>query len=553
MLVSSSNQGGSWTPEQRVNDDPPGLENRRPFIVADALGHVHAFWHDSRLPGMGSNASLTSVFGTTSRDGGATWTPNYCTTDELSFFSFNTLAIPNLGDYNQAAAAGGVVHPAWSDQRLSTGDVRVPNTNAYSAGLGPEVYTTGIIFAHSVSCPGNYEICAANRTATANYAITNNGTVPDRYDWTYNDTQGWTGGPVSGTTAVLDPGQSEQVTVTATLPLACSYPASSSTVTFTATPVGAPYDGKSCTSVVSFTPMAFEFSPNTLNLRSSGMWVTGVLTPSTPYTPADIVIGSIRLNGVPVDPDAPTSIDSGTLTVKFNRAAVELTVNDGNNVPVAVTGTVGSHCFVGSDCIRVIRAVVSAPAAGSQLAVGTVTQVRWQTPSGVQVQSVAILHSHDGGDTWSLVDRGLPDTGSYDWTVPNTPTDQNKLAVVLVESSDETGYIVNGVLGVSGTFVIEGVLGVNDRGPVVFALRGVLPNPAQSALRVTFSLEGSKPATLALYDVSGRQVSSSRVDELGPGWHTMALGERSSLAAGVYVVRLTQGGRTLSTRAALIR
>ena len=164
---------------------------------------------------------------------------------------------------------------------------------------------------------------SANRTATANYAITNNGTVPDRYDWTYNDTQGWTGGPVSGTTAVLDPGQSEQVTVTATLPLACSYPASSSTVTFTATPVGAPYDGKSCTSVVSFTPMAFEFSPNTLNLRSSGMWVTGVLTPSTPYTPADINIGSIRLNGVPVDPDTkdrrPTQAALAEITAYRDR------------------------------------------------------------------------------------------------------------------------------------------------------------------------------------------------------------------------------------------
>jgi hypothetical protein len=58
---------------------------------------------------------------------------------------------------------------------------------------------------------------------------------------------------------------------------------------------------------------------------------------------------------------------------------------------------------------------------------------------------------------------------------------------------------------------------------------------------------------LALFDVSGRQLAVRRVNGMGPGWHTVALGGRSNLPAGVYVIRLTQDGRSLTTRAAVVR
>jgi hypothetical protein len=239
--------------------------------------------------------------------------------------------------------------------------------------------------------------------------------------------------------------------------------------------------------------------------------------------------------------------------VKFNRVAVELTLSEGDHVPVIVTGTIGSQGFSGSDYIRVRRAVVSAPAAGSRLTAGSVTQVRWQMPSGITVESVALLFSLDGGGIWSLIARGQPNTGVYDWTVPNVRADQAKVAVVLVESADETGDLVDGVLGVSEAFSIDALVGVGDGGPAQFALRGATPNPAQDELQVSFGLADSKPATLGLFDVSGRQLAARRVDGMGPGWHTVTLGGRSSLPSGLYVIRLTQDGRSLTTRAAVIR
>jgi hypothetical protein len=196
---------------------------------------------------------------------------------------------------------------------------------------------------------------------------------------------------------------------------------------------------------------------------------------------------------------------------------------------------------------------VSAPQAGSRLTAGSVTQVRWQTPSDVAVESVALLHSLDGGDTWSLIARGQPNTGSYDWTVPSVHTEQAKVAVGVVDPADETGTIVDGMLGVSEAFSIDALVGVGDGGPAPFALRGITPNPALHELRVSFSLRDSKPASLTLFDVSGRQLAARRVEGMGPGWHTVTLGEHSDLPAGLYLIRLAQDGRNLTTRAALVR
>ena len=127
-------------------------------------------------------------------------------------------------------------------------------------------------------------------------------------------------------------------------------------------------------------PMSFDLTPSTLNLRSMGHWVTGVLEPEPPASPADIDVASIRLNGsVPVDASAPASIGDADndgrpdLTVKFDRAAVELTVAEGDAVGVTVSGGIGSGCFEATDVIRVSRAHVAAPSAVRANAASTPT------------------------------------------------------------------------------------------------------------------------------------------------------------------------------------
>jgi hypothetical protein len=236
VLVRSSNQGGSWTAPQLVNDDPAGLENRRPFVAVNNTGQVSVFWHDSRDAGLGTNASLTSVYGTTSRDGGVTWTPNYPVTDELSFFSFNTIGVPNLGDYNQASANGtAVFHPAWSDQRISTGDVRTPGTNTFTAGTGPNAETVGLFYALADFCPPD-TMGAPGTTVVRQFRIKNAGNVPDTYNYSILDAAGWLGGVFNGTTPVMAPSSFFDVFVTVNIPGDCNPP--SDLITLYALPVG---------------------------------------------------------------------------------------------------------------------------------------------------------------------------------------------------------------------------------------------------------------------------------------------------------------------------
>ena len=201
--------------------------------------------------------------------------------------------------------------------------------------------------------------------------------------------------------------------------------------------------------------------------------------------------------------------------------------------------------------IRVFRVPVTAPSAGSVLQSGSAAEVRWDTPAGIQVESVAVLFSSDDGSTWNLVAQELPNTGSYLWTVPGAATDQARIAVVLVESADSGGNEVVGVLGVSGQFAIASPVAVGGSS-IGFSLLGSLPNPSRS-LSVSFTLPDASSAQLLAYDIGGREVSRREVGHLGMGRHVVTLSPRRELAPGVYLVHLIQGNRRLVARAVLVR
>ncbi len=302
-------------------------------------------------------------------------------------------------------------------------------------------------------------------------------------------------------------------------------------------------------------PIKFDFDPNTVNLNSSGNWVTGYMQPPAPWTAGDIDIGSVRVNSlISASPGAPTAIGDhdgdGTsdLMLKFDRVAVELALDAGGAVPVIVTGRVGSEAFFGVDTIRV-PSVITAPAAGTILQPAAVTSVSWEV-SEVVVDSVAILCSFDGA-TWTLVARAQPNTGNYQWTVPDVSCGQARIAVALVAAPDSTGELITEVLGTSGRFSIMDLTVVDSGARPAFALRGAVPNPAWADFHVDFTLPDSKPATVALYDVSGRQVASRSIGGSGAGRHVLVLGGRG-LPTGIYLIQLTQNGRAMTRRAAFM-
>ncbi|MBI5710709.1 MAG: T9SS type A sorting domain-containing protein [Candidatus Eisenbacteria bacterium] len=85
------------------------------------------------------------------------------------------------------------------------------------------------------------------------------------------------------------------------------------------------------------------------------------------------------------------------------------------------------------------------------------------------------------------------------------------------------------------------------------ALEPVRPNPVLGELVVPFSLASGSRAALELFDAGGRRVASRAVGALGAGRHRVSLAERTRLAPGVYVIRLTSENRSFTRRVVVMR
>ena len=85
------------------------------------------------------------------------------------------------------------------------------------------------------------------------------------------------------------------------------------------------------------------------------------------------------------------------------------------------------------------------------------------------------------------------------------------------------------------------------------ALAGFRPNPAVGDLKVELALPGDAPAKLELVDVGGRRLAARDVGSLGAGRHVVSLGRAGDVAPGLYWLRLTQAGRTLTRTAVVMK
>jgi len=90
--------------------------------------------------------------------------------------------------------------------------------------------------------------------------------------------------------------------------------------------------------------------------------------------------------------------------------------------------------------------------------------------------------------------------------------------------------------------------------PQRFALDPAFPNPFNARVVVPFSLERSGWVTLALHDLSGREVTRLVNAALPAGQHRTTLDAASTgLTSGLYYLRLTTGGRSINGKLLYLR
>jgi len=90
--------------------------------------------------------------------------------------------------------------------------------------------------------------------------------------------------------------------------------------------------------------------------------------------------------------------------------------------------------------------------------------------------------------------------------------------------------------------------------PAPLELRARFPGSATvGALDVDVSSRDHSPARLELFTVAGRRIARREIDMLGPEWQTVRMASARDLTPGVYVVRLTAAGHSLSAKAIVMR
>jgi hypothetical protein len=112
--------------------------------------------------------------------------------------------------------------------------------------------------------------------------------------------------------------------------------------------------------------------------------------------------------------------------------------------------------------------------------------------------------------------------------------------------------------GVVGAYVIDGRENALLDAPAVkppggLALALASPNPTRAGLVVRVGLPAKRPAALELYDITGRRLALRNVGLLGAGEHAVDLDPGRMLPSGVYLLSLTDGRATRTTKAVVLR
>ena len=214
---------------------------------------------------------------------------------------------------------------------------------------------------------------------------------------------------------------------------------------------------------------------------------------------------------------------------------------------VANTLTSGKVSVLRASCVGALSSAVTvlSPNGGESWISESEHTITWTRGPGVTAVNLEI--SRDGGVNAQTIATDLADT-SWTWTVTEPYTTQARIRVYDPAVPNHGDWSDS-----SFTIIPVSAIGVPPAAPLALALMGLRPNPAREALSVSLSVLPGAPATLELLDLAGRRVRVLSLGARGPGLHAVELAGLGTLRPGVYLVRLTQSGHSLTAKAVFIR
>ena len=215
--------------------------------------------------------------------------------------------------------------------------------------------------------------------------------------------------------------------------------------------------------------------------------------------------------------------------------------------------------------LRLLRAdtqapsvTVTAPNGGESWNDGSVHEITWTATDNVGVTSIDLTYSINNGGSWLPVATGEANDGTYDWTVPDTPTTLGLVRVVARDAAANAGSDQS-----NANFTIISVSGVPDEDrdpkgvPAEVMLLANRPSPFSDATEIEFGLPKSQAVSLKAYGVDGRLVATLAEGTFGAGYHKITWRGTDTrdrhVAAGVYFYRLETPDKTLTQKMLVVR
>ena len=334
-----------------------------------------------------------------------------------------------------------------------------------------------------------------------------------------------------------------------------------------------------------------SISPSGAVSVAAGANQSFTITPDAGYHVQDVLVDAVSVGAVTnftfTNVTANHTIaasfagDARTLTVNIVGGGTVLkspdlpTYPNGSNVQLTAVGNVGwvfaawSGDLVSTnavenllmDAAKTVTATftdiaaptvaVTAPNGGEVVSIGTNTSVTWTAADNAAVTAIDIELSRAGvGGPYESVASGLLNSGTYSWAVTGPATTN---AIIRITAHDAAGHTAQDVS--DADFQIAAGTGVNDGPVTAFALSPVVPNPVRSASRFQFALPRESNVRLTLHDVQGRELLVLADGAYGPGHHSVdwSSSGHSALDPGLYFVRLTVPGRTITRRFVLMK
>jgi minor extracellular serine protease Vpr len=190
------------------------------------------------------------------------------------------------------------------------------------------------------------------------------------------------------------------------------------------------------------------------------------------------------------------------------------------------------------------------PNGGERLAQSSVVTVQWSaTDAFGSVGTVDLDVARTNGGAYETIAHGVPNSGSYAWTVSGPMTTQARLKVTARDGGGNSASDFG-----DGLFAIAGPLEVPGGAVDDFALAIASANPSAGPVDVDFALPRVADVEITVLDLAGRRVATLARGIHAAGRHRARWTPRSERSSsGVYFVRLRAPQTMLTRRIAITR